>query len=333
MSAMGCADREPRYLFLRSRQNRNGQPYAAANLHAILGRLRDGSRSLIARADKVLISKTHRFRHTSATHLLNAGVLLHVVMRYFGHLTPEMTMHCAVTLSQTAEREMLRFKKITAHGRPLPIEQGDLYEVPQLDQRADRVLPNGWYMLPPKQVCNRGNACLSCDKFVTDASHGPELRRQLTDTERLVDQRKAAFLTNGRRERLVAGTPDRGQLAAPDPALYRRCQRYSAGCARCRRQRMKPTAEQHHKGGGCGMTEHLVQCHFSRSPPPTWYSLTTGDASSSTTAIRALSTQMQEQRRRHRDEVDARCRTPWLPLMARTSNSDDDWPNWTTDLS
>ncbi len=84
-------------------------------------------------------------------------------MRYFGHLTPEMTMHYAVTLSQTAEREFLRFKKITTDGRPLPMDQGDLYDVLQLDKRTDRVLPNGWCMLPPKQVCNRGNACLSCD--------------------------------------------------------------------------------------------------------------------------------------------------------------------------
>lgn len=38
-------------------------------------------------------------------------------------------------------------------------------------RRADRVLPNGWCMLPQKQVCSRGNACLTCDKFVTDASH------------------------------------------------------------------------------------------------------------------------------------------------------------------
>lgn len=94
-----------------------------------------------------------------------------------------------------AEREFLRFKKINTVGRPLTMDQGDLYDVLQLDNRADRVLPNGWCTLPPKQVCNRGNACLSCDKFVTDASHATELRRQLTETDRLVDQRKAAFLT------------------------------------------------------------------------------------------------------------------------------------------
>lgn len=41
------------------------------------------------------ISRTHRFRHTRATDLINAGVPIHVVMRYFGHLTPTMTMHYA----------------------------------------------------------------------------------------------------------------------------------------------------------------------------------------------------------------------------------------------
>ena len=197
MARMGwLADREPRYLFLRARENRNGQhPYSAASLHAILGRLSERLGLTDSQGRPVRISKTHRFRHTAATNLLNAGVPLHVVMRYFGHVTPEMTMHYAVTLSQIAEREFLRFKKITTEGRPVPMDQGDLYDVLQLDKRADRVLPNGWCMLPPKQVCNRGNACLSCDKFVTDASHGPELHRQLAETDRLMDQRKAAFLT------------------------------------------------------------------------------------------------------------------------------------------
>ena len=39
--------------------------------------------------------RTHRFRHTRATSLLNAGVPLHVVQRYLGHLSPTMTMDYA----------------------------------------------------------------------------------------------------------------------------------------------------------------------------------------------------------------------------------------------
>ncbi len=48
-------------------------------------------------------------------------------------------------------------------------------------------------MLPPKQSCSRGNACLTCDKFATDATHQPELTAQLDATRRLVWQRQEAF--------------------------------------------------------------------------------------------------------------------------------------------
>ena len=90
-----------------------------------------------------------------------------------------MTLHYAVTRSQTMEEEFLKYKKVTRDGRTAAIDGTDLYELIQLDKRADRVLPNGWCTLPPKQLCDKGNACLTCPKFVTDATHAPELRRQL----------------------------------------------------------------------------------------------------------------------------------------------------------
>jgi integrase len=40
-------------------------------------------------------SQTHRLRHTRATELLNDGVPIHVVQRYLGHKSPEMTMRYA----------------------------------------------------------------------------------------------------------------------------------------------------------------------------------------------------------------------------------------------
>jgi integrase len=53
-------------------------------------------------------NRTHRFRHTKATSLLNAGVPLHVVQRYMGHLSPTMTMNYAQTLAATHEAELRR---------------------------------------------------------------------------------------------------------------------------------------------------------------------------------------------------------------------------------
>ncbi|MEA2218945.1 MAG: hypothetical protein QOJ35_1571 [Solirubrobacteraceae bacterium] len=187
-------DGSRRYLFVRVSENRfGGRPYTDGAFHQRLGQL---VRRLDLHDDHgqpIDFRRTHRFRHTRATSLLNAGVPLHVVQRYFGHLSPRMTMHYAQTLAITHEREFLRFHKITADARELALDPRDLYDLLELDQRADRVLPNGYCMLPPRQVCERGNACLTCDKFATDASFLPEHEDQLGRLVDLVDHRQQAF--------------------------------------------------------------------------------------------------------------------------------------------
>ena len=188
-------DTARRYLFIRATENRFGErPYTDGSLQQRLTKL-------VARLDlrdddgrPIDFRRTHRFRHTRATSLLNAGVPLHVVQRYFGHLSPRMTMHYAQTLAATHEREFLRFAKITADARPLAVDPRDLYDLLELDQRADRVLPNGYCMLPPRQVCDRGNACLTCDKFATDASFIDEHQQQLGRLVDLVERRQQAFI-------------------------------------------------------------------------------------------------------------------------------------------
>ncbi|MGW1982102.1 tyrosine-type recombinase/integrase [Streptomyces collinus] len=185
---------DPRYLFLQTKNNRLGKrPYASATFHSRLGALTEKLAITDSVGRPVRISKTHTFRHTRATDLINAGVPIHVVMRYLGHVTPAMTMHYAKTLAATAEREFLRYKKVTADGRTSEVNPSDLYDLLHLDQRADRVLPNGWCMLPPRQVCSKGNACLTCDKFVTDAGHRDELQHQLAQTEALIARRQTQF--------------------------------------------------------------------------------------------------------------------------------------------
>ena len=104
-----------------------------------------------------------------------------------------MTMHYAQTLAETAEAEFLRYRKITADARDLSLAPGDLYDMLQLDKRTDRILPNGYCLLPPRQSCDRGNACLTCDKFATDVTFLPELRAQEERTLQLIDDRQAAF--------------------------------------------------------------------------------------------------------------------------------------------
>ena len=116
-----------------------------------------------------------------------------MVQRWLGHLTPAMTMVYAQTLAETAEAEFLRYRKLTSDGRDTTLNPEDLYDMLQLDQRTDRILPHGYCTLPPRQSCDRGNACLTCDKFVTDATFLPELRQQHQRTGQLIEIRQQAF--------------------------------------------------------------------------------------------------------------------------------------------
>jgi integrase len=184
----------PRYLFLaltRNHLGRHSYPKTTVTRRLQqLGELADIRDSLGRRPP---LSNVHRFRHTRATSLINAGVPVHVVQRYLGHLSSEMTMRYAHTLRETHEREFLRYKKITAEGSDLELDPRDLFALIELGTRTDRVLPNGLCMLPPRQTCDRGNACLTCDKFTTDASYLPEHEQQLGKLSELIAQRQEAF--------------------------------------------------------------------------------------------------------------------------------------------
>ncbi|WP_214106265.1 tyrosine-type recombinase/integrase [Acrocarpospora catenulata] len=77
----------PKYLFLAHKMNRH------ADKAYVLERVHQGLAKFAQRLDirdsfgrLVDFNRTHRFRHTKATSLLNAGVPLHVVQRYMGHL-------------------------------------------------------------------------------------------------------------------------------------------------------------------------------------------------------------------------------------------------------
>jgi hypothetical protein len=184
----------PRYLFLALHQNQRARhSYPKTTVTRRLQQLSELADIRDSQGQRPPLSHVHRFRHTRGTNLINAGVPVHVVQRYLGHLSPEMTMRYAHTLRETHEREFLRYKKITADGNDLDIDPRDLFSLIELGKRTDRVLPNGLCMLPPRQTCNRGNACLTCDKFTTDASYLPEHQQQLDLLSELIAQRQAAF--------------------------------------------------------------------------------------------------------------------------------------------
>ena len=184
----------PPYLFLNPRHNHRGtRPRSYGSHLAALRRLNQSTALTDAAGKPLAFTRTHRLRHTRATELLNAGVPIHVVQRYLGHKSPEMTMHYAATLAHTAEAEFLKAHRVGAFGSALVLQPDDLLEITQLEARADRALPNGLCTLPPAKTCDRGNACLTCGHFATDNSHLGEHQDQQRRTLRLIEVRQDAF--------------------------------------------------------------------------------------------------------------------------------------------
>ncbi|WP_239396936.1 tyrosine-type recombinase/integrase [Frankia sp. CiP3] len=185
----------PPYLFVATKRNQRGlRPYPAHTLHTRLRKLAEAVQIRDSTGRLVDFQRTHRLRHTKATQLINAGVPLHVVQRYLGHRSPEMTMHYAATLEQTHEREFLRLTQIGRDGRHLDINAADIYQITQLDRRTDRILPNGLCLLPPTKSCDKGNACARCEHFTTDRSHLADHHQQLAAARVLIEQRTAQYL-------------------------------------------------------------------------------------------------------------------------------------------
>jgi integrase len=180
-----------RYLFPKLMGNRKGtRAWTTSHYDGTLRKLSSLLGLRDASGRPLCYAHSHRLRHTKATTLLNAGAPIHVVQRYLGHRSPEMSMRYAATLASTAEREFLAMVKIGRDGRQIGMDCRDMLDLLQLDRRTDRVLPNGYCLLPPVQSCDKGNACHGCDHFATDRSHLPEIRRQLAATEQLIKHRQ-----------------------------------------------------------------------------------------------------------------------------------------------
>jgi len=183
----------PRYLFLRRTGNNRGiKPYTSGTYNWMLREFSDITAITDSKGRPVRLSHTHRFRHTRLTRLAELGLPVHVLQRYAGHASPAMSMHYIAHREEHAEQAFLATVKLRADGTRITISRED-HDILHLFDRADRLLPHGWCLLPPLQTCDKGNACLTCSVFVTDETHRATLERQLAETGELITRTTAAF--------------------------------------------------------------------------------------------------------------------------------------------
>lgn len=179
----------------RNGNRRGDKTYPSGTYNWVLRTLSELIQISDTHGHRVQLSRTHRFRHTRLTRLAELGLPVHVLQRYAGHATPTMTMHYIAARdehAEHAEHAFLATAKLRADGTRVALSSED-HDSLHLFRSADRILPNGWCMLPPLQTCAKGNACLTCSVFVTDTTHSSALRRQLSETADLIDRATIEF--------------------------------------------------------------------------------------------------------------------------------------------
>ena len=138
--------------------------------------------------------QSHQFRHTVGTRMINNGVPQHIIQRYLGHESPEMTSVYAHIHDQTLKQEIAKYYDT----RVVNIA-GEVVEsiTPELDNDLDlhllkknvlpQALPNGTCRLPiVLGECPHANACLTCGHFGTTIEFLEQHKTQLKETKKII---------------------------------------------------------------------------------------------------------------------------------------------------
>jgi integrase/recombinase XerD len=144
------------------------------------------------------IFQTHQFRHTVGTQMINNGVPQHIIQRYLGHETPQMTATYAHIHDATLRKEVDKYlgaKIVNINGEVVesitPILDNDS-ELQWMSRKvSSETLSNGYCGLPAQLTCNKGNACLTCSDFRTTIEYLNQHKQHLERTNQVLEVAQA----------------------------------------------------------------------------------------------------------------------------------------------
>jgi integrase len=171
--------------------NKDGQVYKQYSFAHALNRLAR-EQDIRDSTGRLFRFQSHQFRHTVGTRMINFGVPQHIIQRYLGHKSPEMTSRYAHIHDQTMKEKLAAFlnaRVVDVNGRVA--EQRSLVDSADLQWFSRNILaqalPNGYCAIPAAAgPCPHPNACLTCPHFRTDVSFIQIHRAELAETERVL---------------------------------------------------------------------------------------------------------------------------------------------------
>ncbi len=189
------------YLFPTPKPRGKGNPISSNHFNYTLKELAY-EKHICDESGQIYQFHSHQFRHTVGTQMINNGVPIHIVQRYLGHKSLEMTLRYAHIHDQTLKEEFAKYqgKMVDISGK---VVQPDnvMAEIAQgsnpnnIDEQwmkyniLAQALPNGLCSLPVIQgACPYGaNKCLSCTHFKTDIRYLDKHQYHLERTREIVE--------------------------------------------------------------------------------------------------------------------------------------------------
>lgn len=178
-------------------------------------------KNIVDKSGSLFRFHAHAFRHTVGTRMINNGVPQHIVQKFLGHESPEMTSRYAHIFDETLKSEFSKFKETLVSNKGRIIENPEFNEANETDLQwfkkniNAQVLPNGYCRLPViAGPCPHANACLDCTHFCTSKKFLSQHEEHLAHTKELLSiakekQWQRQIETNARvKERLeqIVGT-------------------------------------------------------------------------------------------------------------------------------
>ena len=140
--------------------------------------------------------QTHQFRHTVGTRMVNLGVPLHIIQRYLGHESPQMTMTYAHIHDETLRKEVEKYhssKVVNFQGETAELDETILSSNDDLEwfkkNVQARALEHG-YCARPKVLGNCDipgfDGCYNCPHWRTNKNFLPILKDTLERTNNVL---------------------------------------------------------------------------------------------------------------------------------------------------
>ncbi|MEK4503618.1 tyrosine-type recombinase/integrase [Bacillus sp. FSL R12-0069] len=223
-----------RYLFVHTKGKRKGNPFCSGNISRALNRLAKRY-NIVDQDGSIYHFRNHAFRHTKGVELINLGMNLTHIMKWFAHSTPEMTLVYAKIADDTLRREWEKAQKKKGPLLRVNLGNGQVNEMAMDEDlihweyirsniEAIRV-PLGFCLASKKEGCPYVvTPCLTCPNFCTTPDNLCDFEREIRRVEEHIQMTQDYPIYNEKtkeqldnlikiRDQLVEGKSHRGESA------------------------------------------------------------------------------------------------------------------------